>query len=99
MLNPEKKAIASIVLGIISLTPFLLVILISKFFWSISISNNFLIFLFFAAILSGCGGLFFGKNSLKDGQKIGIIGIILSAIGLIISLYFLCSSFYLAQFS
>jgi len=92
--DPKRKAIASLVLGIISVGLLLLLYgiigaTIILGIMEMSGMGVFLMSLLFGALLSALVGLILGILSLKSTKRnFAIAGIILSAIGLLVLLYY-----------
>lgn len=107
-LNQKRKAIASLILGIINIIPaitFLIILLLrcciaKDFYWhylyppeGIFIGLGLLVFLPIT-LLSSVVGLFLGKLGLKSTKKnLSLIGIVLCSLSLIFSIYIILEFF------
>jgi len=107
MLNPEKKAIASLVFGIISsilAIPLLIWLLpfsfsIPSFIRKISVAILYNGTLWYSiSLIFGIVGFFLVSNAKLVGKKYDVAGKILSIIGIVSSIIFFLIASYLSKF-
>lgn len=99
---PEYFLWLSVLLGVLSLIPFIIMVVLPTFFSYFYIIayklNKYFFYFNFIGLCSGLAGVISGTKSLKLAKNMAIFGIALSIIGTILSIFIFLIGMYLANF-